>query len=126
MIGANCVVEEYATLEATDSRGMKIGDWNLFEVGSKVSSASIGSGNVFEVRSLVPPNCSVGSGCVIGQLVHLPAEAERTIADNTLIIGPSHVERVKSDNEKLNMEELKPKLELLKDTLTKTHKLLKP
>jgi dynactin-6 len=126
VIGSNCLIEEFACLESLDSRGLTIGDWNLFEVGCKIQCQTIGNGNCFEVRSAVPSNYIIESGCVIGQRVEMPPVESERIEKNCLIIGANHQKRIKEDNEKYNMEELKVKLDLLKDILSKTHKLIKP
>ena len=51
-IGANNVLEEWATLRAVDAHGLTLGDNNVLRVGACVE-ASIGSGNVVDCRAHV-------------------------------------------------------------------------
>lgn len=65
-IGSDCIIEETAVIVNRRSTPLKIGDNNLFEVGCRIEAASIGSYNVFEVRSKVAQNIRVGSYSVVG------------------------------------------------------------
>lgn len=65
-IGSNCIIEETAVIVNRSSNPVKIGDNNLFEVGCRIEAASVGSHNVFEVRSRVAHNVKIGSYSVIG------------------------------------------------------------
>ncbi|SPO26800.1 related to Dynactin 6 [Ustilago trichophora] len=65
-IGSNCIIEETAVIVNRKSTPIKIGDNNLFEVGCRIEAASVGSYNVFEMRSRVAQNVKVGSYSVIG------------------------------------------------------------
>ncbi|TKY85409.1 hypothetical protein EX895_005571 [Sporisorium graminicola] len=65
-IGSNCIIEETAVIVNRRSAPIKIGDNNLFEVGCRIEAASIGSYNVFEVRSKVASNVAIGSHSVVG------------------------------------------------------------
>lgn len=65
-IGSNCIIEETAVIVNRKSTPIKIGDNNLFEVGCRIGAASVGSYNVFEMRSKVAQNVKIGSYSVIG------------------------------------------------------------
>ncbi|CDR88544.1 related to Dynactin 6 [Sporisorium scitamineum] len=65
-IGSNCLIEETAVIVNRRSAPIRIGDNNLFEVGCRIEAASIGSYNVFQVRSKVASNVAIGSYSVIG------------------------------------------------------------
>lgn len=65
-IGSNCIIEETAIIVNRKSTPIRIGDNNLFEVGCRVEAASVGSYNVFEMRSRVAQNVKVGSYSVVG------------------------------------------------------------
>ncbi|CBQ73727.1 related to Dynactin 6 [Sporisorium reilianum SRZ2] len=65
-IGSNCIIEETAVIVNRRSAPIRIGDNNLFEVGCRIEAASIGSYNVFEVRSKVASNVAIGSYSVVG------------------------------------------------------------
>ena len=91
IFGENNIVEENVIIVNRHKQPMLIGDFNLFEVGSRtcnplflqtdppetgspdqddkqagVESPSVGSHNVFGIRSRVLPSVSVGSHCVVG------------------------------------------------------------
>lgn len=65
-IGSDCIIEETAVIVNRRSTPLKIGDCNLFEVGCRIEAASVGSYNVFEMRSKVAQNVKIGSYSVIG------------------------------------------------------------
>lgn len=65
-IGSNCIIEETAVIVNRKSIPIRIGDNNLFQVGCRIEAASVGSYNVFEVRSRVAQNVKVGSYSVVG------------------------------------------------------------
>ncbi|EST04940.1 Bacterial transferase hexapeptide repeat [Kalmanozyma brasiliensis GHG001] len=65
-IGSDCIIEETAVIVNRRSTPLKIGDGNLFEVGCRIEAASVGSYNVFEMRSKVAQNVKIGSYSVIG------------------------------------------------------------
>ncbi|GAA5908304.1 hypothetical protein JCM6882_006796 [Rhodosporidiobolus microsporus] len=66
IFGSNNVVEELAIIVNRHKEPLIIGDSNLFEVGCRVESPSIGSHNTFGIRSRVSPHVAVGSHCTIG------------------------------------------------------------
>uniref|UniRef100_A0A7S3CLC6 Dynactin subunit 6 n=1 Tax=Strombidium rassoulzadegani TaxID=1082188 RepID=A0A7S3CLC6_9SPIT len=48
---------------------MNVGSYNLFEVGSIISSSEIGDYNEFQSKSQVEDNCKIGSNCTVGPKV---------------------------------------------------------
>lgn len=113
-IGSNCIIEETAVIVNRKSTPMRIGDNNLFEVGCRIEAASVGSYNVFEVRSKVAHNIRIGSYSVVGAgCTVLP----RPITDEQLAgIFDDKEEEAKGieqhqdhDDEALEGSELKPK-----------------
>lgn len=80
-IGSNCIIEETAVIVNRRSTPIRIGDNNLFEVGCRIEAPSIGSYNVFEMRSKVAQNVKIGSYSVVGAgCIVLP----KPIADDQL------------------------------------------
>jgi dynactin 6 len=83
-----------------------IGDYNLFEVGCRIESPSIGSYNVFEPKARVTYSTAVGSECHISSGVvvlpryPLPNELEE-INDETLDDTAEGKEMKKIEIEKL-------------------------
>ncbi|EPQ26915.1 uncharacterized protein PFL1_05550 [Pseudozyma flocculosa PF-1] len=65
-IGSNCIIEEMAAIVNRRPEPMQIGDDNLFEVGSRIEAAGVGSSNTFQVRCKVASTIRVGSYCNIG------------------------------------------------------------
>ncbi|BGP15886.1 hypothetical protein JCM10213v2_003878 [Rhodosporidiobolus nylandii] len=66
IFGSNNIVEEQAIIVNRHKAPLIIGDNNLFEVGCRIESPSIGSHNTFGIKSRVSPHVAVGSNCVVG------------------------------------------------------------
>ncbi|GAA5974243.1 hypothetical protein JCM21900_006288 [Sporobolomyces salmonicolor] len=66
VFGSNNIIEENVVIVNRLKQPMVIGDNNLFEVGCRIESPSIGSHNTFGIRSRVSPHVAVGSHCVVG------------------------------------------------------------
>ncbi|PWN38008.1 uncharacterized protein FA14DRAFT_22031 [Meira miltonrushii] len=70
VIGKDCIIEERVHIFHQGEGEMKIGDKNLFEVGARIESSTIGSHNTFECRSRVTDSViiqdftTVGAGCI--------------------------------------------------------------
>lgn len=101
ILGENCIVEEYATInyrlpEGASTSGeiappLTIGVNNVFEVGCTVEANRIGDKNVFECKSCVGPEISVSSGCIIGAGVRL--QCKQQLTENTVIYGRDSMQR---------------------------------
>ncbi|GAA5943833.1 hypothetical protein JCM3775_000203 [Rhodotorula graminis] len=66
ILGSNNIVEENAVIVNRLKQPMVVGDNNLFEVGCRIESPSVGDWNTFGIRSRVSPFVEVGSNCVVG------------------------------------------------------------
>ncbi|GAA5873863.1 hypothetical protein JCM8547_008623 [Rhodosporidiobolus lusitaniae] len=66
IFGQNNIVEETAVIVNRRKEPLIIGDGNLFEVGCRIESPTIGSHNTFGIKSRTSPHVAVGSHCVIG------------------------------------------------------------
>ncbi|GAA6027377.1 hypothetical protein JCM8097_007809 [Rhodosporidiobolus ruineniae] len=66
IFGQNNIVEENVVIVNRHKEPLIIGDSNLFEVGCRIESPSIGSHNTFGIKSRVSPHVAVGSHCVVG------------------------------------------------------------
>ncbi|TNY22724.1 trimeric LpxA-like protein [Rhodotorula diobovata] len=66
IFGSNNIVEENVVIVNRLRQPMVIGDNNLFEVGCRIESPSIGDWNTFGIRSRVSSFVQVGSNCVVG------------------------------------------------------------
>jgi hypothetical protein len=51
---------------------MTIGNYNVFEVGTKVECSNIGSCNVFEQKSLIDGGSEIANNCRIGVYAKIP------------------------------------------------------
>lgn len=100
IIGENCLIEEYTTIihdtgEDTSSMAkppvLVIGANNLFEVGCHVEALKIGEKNIFECKSYVSSAVKVSNSCIIGAGCRLIGE--RTLPENTIIHGKNCSER---------------------------------
>ncbi|XP_052860552.1 dynactin subunit 6 [Anopheles cruzii] len=119
VIGENCILEEYATVryriptdhpaaaERTadgEPKPLVIGPDNVFEVGCTVEALSIGERNVFECKSYVSVDVTIGSGCVVGAGCRLVGK--QTLADKTIVYGGSCLQREAMDKQKTQMIQL--------------------
>uniref|UniRef100_A0A1S4GUE2 Dynactin subunit 6 n=1 Tax=Anopheles gambiae TaxID=7165 RepID=A0A1S4GUE2_ANOGA len=119
VLGENCIVEEYATLRyripenhpdhgALKAEGVAkpliIGPDNVFEVGCTVEALSIGERNVFECKSYVSADVTVGSGCVIGAGCRLVGQ--QTLPDKTIVYEAQCMQREAMDKQKTQMIQL--------------------
>jgi dynactin-6 len=124
VIGANCVVEEFACIRAPadSAEGIEIGNMNLLRVGCVVE-ASLGSGNLVDCRARVPAGTGLGSGCVVGPAITIDAP----LTDGTILYGSASTaniaQRRRADQFAANIEDIKPK-EILREMLSKTHRIL--
>ncbi|KAL3285729.1 hypothetical protein HHI36_000257 [Cryptolaemus montrouzieri] len=95
IIGENCLIEEQASIiyrvpfdkveDKDNIPPLKIGSFNVFEVGCVVEAASIGNNNVFEAKCFVGNKVTVTNGCTIGAGCHLTEEQE--LKENIIIYG---------------------------------------
>eukprot|EP01097_Dermamoeba_algensis_P011706 TRINITY_DN918_c0_g1_i1.p1 TRINITY_DN918_c0_g1~~TRINITY_DN918_c0_g1_i1.p1 ORF type:complete len:145 (-),score=31.66 TRINITY_DN918_c0_g1_i1:198-632(-) len=120
-IGENNIFEEMVVIINKSKDVMKIGNNNIFEVGSEVYSSKIGDNNTIEAKAFVSEGTSIGNGCVIGTAVKIPCGEQ--IADHTIVYGPTNSTK-KYDFFKENHESLHlSHVEILMKTLPKFHKL---
>jgi len=67
VFGSNNIVEETAVIRNVGPNStLKIGNDNLFEIGSVCEAQEVGDNNVFGIGSIVGPNVKVTDGCRIG------------------------------------------------------------
>ena len=95
IIGENCLIEEYTTIihdtGVDDGKGdekppvLVIGPNNVFEVGCTVEALKIGEKNVFECKSYVSSAVKVSNNCVIGAGCQLVGAHD--LPENTIIYG---------------------------------------
>lgn len=99
IIGENCLIEEYTTIiydtgeETTAGKPpvLVIGANNVFEVGCHVEALKIGEKNIFECKSFVSSAVKIGNNCIIGAGCQL--RGEQTLAENSIIHGKTCAER---------------------------------
>ncbi|KAH7090988.1 trimeric LpxA-like protein [Auriculariales sp. MPI-PUGE-AT-0066] len=71
VIGANCIIEEGVILVNRRKEVMRIGDDNLFEIGSRVECPIIGNGNTIGTKARVHHTvrlshyCTISAGCLV-------------------------------------------------------------
>lgn len=71
VLGAQCVVEELACVEAVEVATMVVGDGNVFSVGSLVRDSTLGARNTLRPRCVVE-QVTLGDHCVVGAKTTLP------------------------------------------------------
>lgn len=98
---------------------MVIGEYNFFEVGSYIESMQIGGNNVFESKSKVGKEVTVGTGCVVSVYCELTIEGH---LDNfSVVYGPGNQRRKQQDKPMAQTQQL----EFLVKVLPNFHNLKK-
>lgn len=126
-IGAGCILEEWAVVRCTaaNPQGISVGDCSLIRVGA-VIEGNVGEGCVIECRAQVGPQASVPPGCVIGPTIVLSDCSD--MQSNTILYGSAaalnQTRRRREEQMQANMEEIKPRAQVLAEMLTKTHRIL--
>lgn len=83
---------------------MTIGNHNIFEVGSKVETSSVGDHNSFEPKSFVGTKTIIGSFCVIGSMCHI--DTDEIIPNNTVISGRECIRRQQTEKPSDNISQI--------------------
>ncbi|KDQ14870.1 hypothetical protein BOTBODRAFT_174388 [Botryobasidium botryosum FD-172 SS1] len=124
VIGTGCIIEEAVIIVNRKKEVMRIGDENLFEIGSRVECPSIGDFNTIGTRARVHHTLRMTSYCVIGAgCLVVPAE-EESLEEYTVIYGPSAERRIWSGRGKIQELDLRRKhAEYLRDMLPKFNRL---
>ncbi|KAJ7072187.1 trimeric LpxA-like protein [Mycena amicta] len=138
VIGSGCIIEEGAIIVNRQvlffqplsddihrrKEVMHIGDDNLFEIGSRVESPTVGDLNTISTRARVHHTvriasyCNIGAGCLV-----VPTEDE-FLDDYTVIYGPAAERRTWSGRGKLQEADLRRKhAEYLREMLPKFNRL---
>eukprot|EP01067_Filipodium_phascolosomae_P000466 Filipodium_phascolosomae@DN1367_c0_g1_i1.p1 len=120
IIDADCIIEECVTITNSTTATLIIGPRNVFEVGCEVRNPkAIGASNIFETKSVVSEGCTIKDGCTIGiKAVVYPQEV---IDNETVIFGPKCLRHSEKDSKKLHDIQLARHLEILRETLPKSH-----
>ncbi|CEL99576.1 unnamed protein product [Vitrella brassicaformis CCMP3155] len=123
-IGADNIFEEQVEIVNTTPEVLVIGDKNIFEVGTKVTGVrSIGNSNVFETRCVLQPGVKIGDGCTVGVGVEVPENL--TLDNEGVLYGPQSRSAVEKEAGFQHEAQLQRHLEILRETLPKSHYLKK-
>lgn len=106
IIGDNNLIEEQATiinsyyLDDDDAQQgekivMRIGNHNVFEVGSQCEAVKVGDNNILEAKSKIGRYTGISHGCVIGAKCEVTSQ--ETLLENTVIYGQSCSRRVQGE-----------------------------
>lgn len=103
---------------------MRIGDDNLFEIGCRVESPSIGSFNTVSARARVHHTVRISSHCVIGAACLVVPVDDEILDEYTVIYGPAAERRVWSGRGRVQEADLRRKhAEYLREMLPKFNRL---
>ena len=114
-------------IRAKDSKGkpimkdMNVGSYNIFEVGTMVSTSEIGDYNEFQSKCVVEDNCRVGSNCTLGPKVSLSVGMQ---TGNNKIIYEDDRYHVNDDMAQVSVK--KQKLKEMANLLIKQLNVKKP
>ncbi|ELR14034.1 dynactin subunit 6, putative, partial [Acanthamoeba castellanii str. Neff] len=117
-IGKYNIIEEHSTIVNSHEDVMRIGNFNLIEVGAQVNSRRIGDRNTIEIRcsSLIPlpvlgEGTVVGNDCVVGTGVKLPPND--VLPDSVVVHAPRNSRRTLSDTKEVGEKPLYPTTTIL-------------
>ncbi|GJJ14867.1 hypothetical protein Clacol_009136 [Clathrus columnatus] len=124
VIGQNCIVEESAIIVNRRKEIMRIGDDNLFEIGCRVESPSIGNANTISTRARLHHTVRLTSYCVVGPGCLVAPIQDETFEDFTVVYGASSEYRLWSGRGKVQEMDLRRKhAEYLREMLPKFNRL---
>ncbi|OBZ65118.1 Dynactin subunit 6 [Grifola frondosa] len=89
VIGSGCIIEEGAIIVNRRKEVMRIGDDNLFEIGCRVESPTVGNFNTICTRARVHHTLRISSYCVIGANVLVVPTEDEILDEYTVIYGPA-------------------------------------
>lgn len=87
-IGSSNIFEEQVEIVNHGPGTLRIGSFNIFEVGAKCSAQLVGDMNVFEIKSEIGQHVTIGDGCVIGirsKVDAMPGEDCNKVEDGTVV-----------------------------------------
>ncbi|KAF8323723.1 trimeric LpxA-like protein [Clavulina sp. PMI_390] len=126
VIGSGNIIEEGAIIINRKKETMRIGDDNLFEIGSRVESPAVGSFNTIGTRARVHYTIRMTSNCTLGPGVLLVTAEEETLPDYTVVYGPDAERRIWSGRGQIQEMDLRRKhAEYLRETIPKFNRLRK-
>jgi len=126
VIGANNIIEEGVIIINRKKETMRIGDDNLFEIGCRVESPSVGSFNTISTRARVHYTVRLTSHCILNPGVLLLTSEEETLPEYTVVYGPNAEMRVWSGKGEIQELDLRRKHgEYLRETVPKFNRLRK-
>lgn len=124
VIGTGCIVEEGAIIVNRRKEVMRIGDDNLFEIGCRVESPTIGNFNTVSTRARVHHTVRLSSYCVVGAGCLVVPTEDEVLEEYTVVYGPTAERRTWSGRGKVQEADLRRKhAEYLRETLPKFNRL---
>jgi len=124
IIGMGCIIEEGAIIVNRRKEVMRIGDENLFEIGCRVESPTVGDFNTISTRSRVHHTVRIASYCVIGAGCLLVPTEDQELDDYTVVYGSAAEQRTWSGRGKVQELDLRRKhAEYLREMLPKFNRL---
>jgi len=119
-----CIIEEGAIIVNRRKEVMRIGDENLFEIGCRVESPTVGDFNTISTRSRVHHTVRIASHCVIGAGCLLVPTEDLELDDYTVVYGSAAEQRTWSGRGKVQELDLRRKhAEYLREMLPKFNRL---
>ncbi|KAF8580943.1 trimeric LpxA-like protein [Ramaria rubella] len=124
VIGQGCIIEESAIIVNRRKEVMRIGDDNLFEIGCRVESPTIGNSNTISTRARLHHTVRLTSFCVIGAGCLVVPTEDEVLEDYTVIYGTAAERRIWSGRGKIQEIDLRRKhAEYLREMLPKFNRL---
>ncbi|RTG87725.1 dynactin 6 [Schistosoma bovis] len=79
----NLIEEQVEIVNRIPGSIMKIGDYNVFEVGAHCYALEVGDNNVFEAKCHIGSNVKITHGCVIGAMCSM--DSGETLPECTVV-----------------------------------------
>jgi len=98
-------------------RAMRIGNYNMFEVGASLDSSDVGDLNEFGIKSTIMRGCTIGINCKINPYVTLGSTSQRVKLESNSVVVSNGFIRIDSepllDTKKQGMKEMSAALAAL-------------
>lgn len=100
----NLIEENVCIINQTPGHTMTIGNHNVFEVGSNISTLQIGDHNVMESKCNVGLRTRITNGCVIGAMCTI--NYDEILPENTVIYGTRCERRLQQEKPSIQLSQI--------------------
>ncbi|CAH8632809.1 unnamed protein product [Schistosoma bovis] len=91
----NLIEEQVEIVNRIPGSIMKIGDYNVFEVGAHCYALEVGDNNVFEAKCHIGSNVKITHGCVVGAMCSM--DSGETLPECTVVYSDEGHRRIATE-----------------------------